>query len=66
MDIPKYDDLFSPILKALQELGGSATNEELEDELTKSLGLTQEQLDLTYPKSGAPVVSDECLGLAAS
>jgi hypothetical protein len=31
MAIPKYDELFNPVLKALHDLGGSATNQELED-----------------------------------
>jgi restriction system protein len=45
-------------LRGLAVLGGSASNEELEDALISTLNLTQEQLDVSYPKSGAPVVPD--------
>jgi restriction system protein len=33
MAIPKYDELFNPVLRALHALGGSATNQELEDKV---------------------------------
>lgn len=57
-DIPKYDDLFRPTLEALVRLGGSGAIEEIEDELITALDITQAQLDVTYPKSGAVVVPD--------
>lgn len=56
--IPKYDDLFRPTLEALTALGGSASNDELEDALISALNITQEQLEFSYPKSGAPVMPD--------
>lgn len=56
--LPKYNDFFKPTLDALEKLGGSASIEELEDALTGALGLTQAQLDLTYPKSGAAIAPD--------
>ena len=56
--LPKYDDLFKPTLEALSSLGGSGSIEELDDALISSLGINQEQLDVTYPKSGAPVLPD--------
>lgn len=56
--LPKYDDLFKPTLEALSGLGGSGSIEELDDALISSLGISQEQLDVTYPKSGAPVLPD--------
>ncbi|MCV0416576.1 MAG: restriction endonuclease [Brevundimonas sp.] len=56
--LPKYDDLFRPTLEALSSLGGSGSIEELDEALISSLGITQEQLDVTYPKSGAPVLPD--------
>ena len=56
--IPKYDDLFKPTLEALAKLGGSASIEELEDSIIADLGITQDQLDLAYPSSGAAIVPD--------
>lgn len=57
-DIPKYDDLFSPTLQVLVKLGGSGSVEEIDEGLTTLIGATQAQLDVTYPKSGAPVLPD--------
>jgi restriction system protein len=31
MAVPKYDDLFNPLLKALHELGGSASISEMDE-----------------------------------
>lgn len=56
--LPKYDDLFKPTLVALDELGGSGSIEEIDDHLIEHIGLSQAQLDLSYPKSGAPVAVD--------
>lgn len=58
LSLPKVDELYQPTLQALATLGGSASVEELEDAITSALGATQEQLDMTYPKSGAHVLSD--------
>lgn len=40
--MPKYDDLLKPTVNALVALGGSASNQELEDQLVSDLGLTAE------------------------
>ena len=56
--LPKYDDLFKPTLEALSGLGGSGSIEELDEALISSLGISQDQLDITYPKSGAAVLPD--------
>ncbi|MEA3039637.1 MAG: restriction system protein [Sphingomonadales bacterium] len=56
--LPKYDDFMLPTLQAIRELGGSASIEEIQDKLTETMGLTQPQLDLAYPKSGALVAPD--------
>jgi restriction system protein len=56
--LPKYDDLFKPTLTALKALGGSGSIEELDDALFSTIGTTQEQLDITYPTSGASVLPD--------
>jgi restriction system protein len=56
--LPKYDDFMLPTLKALQDLGGSASIEEIQDRLSETMGLTPSQLDASYPKSGALVAPD--------
>ena len=57
-DLPKYDDLFKPTLEGLTKLGGSGSIEELDDAMIAAIGASQEQLDVTYPKSGAAVLPD--------
>ncbi|TPG58181.1 restriction endonuclease [Roseomonas nepalensis] len=56
--LPKYDDLFKTTLEVLIKLGGSGSIEELDEALIAAIGASQEQLDVTYPKSGAPVLTD--------
>ena len=56
--LPKVEDFYVPTMKALRDLGGSASIEEIQDRLTETEGLTQEQLDQTYPTSGAQIAPD--------
>lgn len=56
--IPKVEDFYVPTVRALRHLGGSASIEEIQDRLVEMEGLTQEQLDLTYPTSGDQIVPD--------
>jgi len=44
MSIPKFDDLFNPVLEALKKLGGSASISELDEEVTKNLHLTDKEI----------------------
>lgn len=44
MPVPQYDKLFNPVLQALKKLGGSASIAELDEEVTKSLDLTPEEI----------------------
>lgn len=46
MTVPKYDDLFNITLKALHKLGGSASIQELENEVSKILNLSEEDLSV--------------------
>lgn len=39
MSVPKYDKLFNPLLTAMKNLGGSARNSEIENEVVKILHL---------------------------
>lgn len=40
MTVPKYDDLFNPLLQALHNLGGSGSNSEIETEVSSILKLS--------------------------
>jgi restriction system protein len=42
MPVPKYDMLFNPVLDAMQALGGSASIGELDEQVTRTLGLSQD------------------------
>lgn len=44
MPVPKYYELFNPLLQAIKRLGDSATISELDEEVAKSLALTDEEL----------------------
>ena len=44
MPIPKYDDLFNPLLLAVRNLGGSASVAEQEDEVATILKLTEAEV----------------------
>lgn len=44
MAIPPYTELFNPLLSALRRLGGSASIAELDEEVIKGLGLTEEEI----------------------
>ena len=50
MAVPKYDDLFNPLLAALHNLGSSASIAELEQSVAKVLKLTE--ADLEQPHDG--------------
>jgi restriction system protein len=56
--LPKYDDLFRPTLEVLTKLGGSGSIEELDDAMISAIGASQEQQEVAYSKSGAPVLPD--------
>lgn len=45
MAVPKFDELFNPILQALQKLGGSASVQELEEQIATSLRLSDEDIN---------------------
>lgn len=44
MAIPKYDELFNPTLTALKDLGGSGTNEEIEEKVAEILKLSEDEI----------------------
>jgi restriction system protein len=44
MAVPKYDEMYNPTLSAMRALGGSASNQELEDRVGKLLKLSEKDL----------------------
>ena len=52
LDIPKYDDLLWPTLEALEAKGGSASIQELLDQIASDRGLSDEILD--FPHKDGP------------
>lgn len=51
-DVPGYDQLLNPTLNALQQLGGSASIQELVDEMSLALDLPPEVADFPHGSSG--------------
>lgn len=47
-----------PTLKALHDLGGSGSIDEIQDHIIVNTGLTAAQLEMTYPTSGAAIAPD--------
>lgn len=47
----KFHDLMNPVLKALHDLGGSGSVEEIEEEVTQNLGLTEDQVNEIHRES---------------
>lgn len=45
MPVPKFDDLFNPLLQALHDLGGSGSVEEIEDTVAKLLNLSDKDIN---------------------
>jgi restriction system protein len=56
--LPKVEDFYVPTMKALRQLGGSASTEEIQDRLIETQRLAQEQLDQTYSTSASSTKSD--------
>ena len=45
MAVPKYDELFQPLLTAMHQLGGSASVSEIDEEVAKVLNLSEEDVN---------------------
>ena len=45
MTVPTYDEMFNPLLNAMHELGGSASNAELEEKVAEILSLSDEEVN---------------------
>lgn len=46
--LPTYETMMNPTLRALNELGGSATIEELYNKVVEIMGLTEKELDIIH------------------
>lgn len=44
MSVPSFDKLFNPLILAIRNLGGSARNDEIENEVAKILNLTDDDI----------------------
>ena len=50
--VPKFDELMSPTVQALKNLGGSASIDELVPEIARLLGLSQEVTEVPHGTTG--------------
>ena len=49
----RYDDLMNPVLQALKALGGSGTNEEINDKVAEIVNIPADQLEVLHnPEKG--------------
>lgn len=48
MSVPSYNDLFNPLLRAIKELGGSASIQEQEEAVAKNLNLSEGDVSLIH------------------
>jgi len=51
-DIPQYFEFIYPTLQALQQLGGEASNEEIDDAVIRLLEIPEELEEIKYEESG--------------
>ena len=62
-DIPTFDALMNPVIKALKELGGSGTIEEINTKTTEIAGLSDGQLEMLHdPEIGGQTEVEYRLG----
>lgn len=57
-DLPRYQDLMLPVLRAIDQLGGSATSREITDAVIGVVGLPDEAVSLQYPNRPKSVFVD--------
>jgi len=49
----QYDDLMNPVIKALKNLGGSGTNEEINNKVAEIAKISTDQLEVLHnPEKG--------------
>lgn len=57
-DLPRYWELMQPTLKALDQLGGSASIDEIDERVATVAGLPDEMAEVVYPSGNGYVLSD--------
>ena len=57
VEIPTYVELMRPTLAALDQLGGSGSNEQIDAKVIEIAGITEAQLAVMYEKSKKQVLS---------
>ena len=55
----RKDDFYLPILRLLDALGGSASNEEIFQRLVEEFGFTDDDLAVAHTKSGTPIIPNK-------
>lgn len=50
---------FAPLIQALKELGGSATRKDAHEKVVELMGISEEELSVTYEKTGASRVLNQ-------
>lgn len=50
---------FAPLIQAIKDLGGSATRKEAHEKVIELMGITEEELSVTYEKTGASRVLNQ-------
>jgi restriction system protein len=58
VELPKYHELMQPTLAALDEIGGSASLNEINDAVVALVGLTQRQLEIEYESGAGTIIAD--------
>lgn len=57
-DLPSYQDLLMPTLRAVETLGGSGSSREITSAVLEALNPTDDALAVTYPTNSKPVYLD--------
>lgn len=57
-DLPTYTDLMLPVVRAVETLGGSAQAKEIVAQVVEDLGISDEDLAITYETNGKSVITD--------
>lgn len=58
LDIPSFDDLFEPTIKALKVLSGSGTVQEIYEKVCELEKLSEEQQSILYKEGSQTIISD--------
>jgi hypothetical protein len=57
-DLPNYRELMLPVLRAVDRLGGSATNREVVEDVLDHLGFPEEAVAIQYPTRAKSILVD--------